>query len=51
MIDVHLRLGETTRVIVQIANYDGVAEPKKGDKILTGWAKTTGLVFPCDSNI
>ena len=51
VIDVHLRLGETTRVIVQIANYDGVAEPKKGDKILTGWAKTTGLVFPCDSNI
>ena len=51
VIDVHLRLGETTRVIVQIANYDGIAEPKKGDKILTGWAKTTGLVFPCDSNI
>ena len=51
VIDVHLRLGETTRVIVQIANYDGVAEPKKGDKLLTGWAKTTGLVFPCDSNI
>lgn len=50
VIDVHLRLGETTQVIVQIANHEGVEEPKKGDKMLIGWAKTTGLVFPCDSN-
>jgi putative spermidine/putrescine transport system ATP-binding protein len=50
VIDVHLRLGETTQVVVQIANREGVEEPKKGDEMLIGWAKTTGLVFPSDIN-
>lgn len=50
VIDVRLRLGETTQVVVQIANRDGVEEPKKGDEMLIGWAKTTGLIFPFDSN-
>ena len=49
-IDVHLRIGETTRVVVQIANRDSVQEPKKDDELWIGWAKTTGLVYPLQSN-
>jgi putative spermidine/putrescine transport system ATP-binding protein len=49
-IDVHLRLGETTRVVVQIANREGLQEPIIGDQMLIGWAKSTGLVYPSESN-
>ncbi|MFZ4478751.1 MAG: ABC transporter ATP-binding protein [Rhodoferax sp.] len=49
-IEVHLRVGETTRVVVQITNRDGVQEPKKDDELWIGWAKTTGLVYPSESN-
>jgi putative spermidine/putrescine transport system ATP-binding protein len=49
-IEVHLRVGESTRVVVQVANREGVQEPKKDDELWIGWAKTTGLVYPLESN-
>ena len=45
-IDVHLLIGESTRVVVQFANRDGGHEPNKDDQLWIGWAKTTGLVYP-----
>lgn len=45
VIEVHLRLGETTRAVVQIANREGLQEPRIGDQMAFGWAQTAGHVF------
>ncbi len=49
-IDIHLRLGETTQVVVQIANRDGFQEPRIGDQMALGWAQTAGLVYSTERN-
>ncbi len=50
-IDVHLRLGETTRIVVQIANQEGFREPRTGDQMAIGWAQTTGLMYASERNL
>ena len=47
-LDVHVRLGPQTKVIVQISNQGGVEEPHLGDTIQIGWASTAGLLYPSD---
>jgi putative spermidine/putrescine transport system ATP-binding protein len=45
LIDVHVKLSDTDRVIAQIPNHDGYALPKVGDRIHVGWSATSA-VFP-----
>ena len=47
-LDVHVRLGAQTKIIVQISNQGGVAEPQLGQTIQIGWASTAGLLYPSD---
>jgi putative spermidine/putrescine transport system ATP-binding protein len=45
LIDIHVKLSDTDRVIAQIPNHDGYALPKVGDRIHVGWSATSA-VFP-----
>jgi putative spermidine/putrescine transport system ATP-binding protein len=45
LIDIHVKLSDTDRVIAQIPNHDGHALPKVGDRIHVGWSATSA-VFP-----
>lgn len=45
-VDAHVRLGPTTRMVVQMANRDGLIEPEEGDELTIGWAQSAGLIYP-----
>jgi putative spermidine/putrescine transport system ATP-binding protein len=45
-IDAHIRLGASTKLVVQFPNKEGFIEPAEGDDILIGWARTAGLIYP-----
>jgi putative spermidine/putrescine transport system ATP-binding protein len=45
MLEVHVRLSQPDRVVLQLANRDGVAAIAVGDRVEVGWSRRTGLVF------
>ena len=45
LIDIHVRLSPSDRVVVQIANRDGLFVPEVGEPIHVGWAARAGQVF------
>ena len=47
-LDVHVRLGAQTKVIVQMANQGSASEPQLGETLQIGWASTAGLLYPSD---
>jgi putative spermidine/putrescine transport system ATP-binding protein len=46
LIDIHVRLSRTERVIAQVANRDGGFEPRIGDKVHVHWSAGAATVFP-----
>ncbi|MFC5422024.1 MAG: Fe3+/spermidine/putrescine ABC transporter ATP-binding protein [Stutzerimonas stutzeri] len=46
LLDIDVRLTEQDRILLQIPNRPGAAEPKPGDMITIGWAEDAGLVYP-----
>jgi putative spermidine/putrescine transport system ATP-binding protein len=46
MIDIHIRLSPSERVIAQIANREDGFSPKVGEKVHVGWTVATAAVFP-----
>ena len=44
-VDAHVRLGPSTRMVVQMANRDGLIEPAEGDELMIGWAQSAGLIY------
>ncbi|POR51761.1 ABC transporter ATP-binding protein [Bosea psychrotolerans] len=46
LLDIHVSLSEHDRMLLQIPNRAGVAEPKPGETITIGWAQDAGLVYP-----
>jgi putative spermidine/putrescine transport system ATP-binding protein len=46
LIDIHVSLSEHDRMLLQIPNKAGAAEPKPGETITIGWAADAGLVYP-----
>jgi putative spermidine/putrescine transport system ATP-binding protein len=46
LIDIHVRLSETDRVIAQIPNRDDGFVPHVGDKVHVGWTEAAASVFP-----
>ena len=49
LLDVHVRLSEHDRLVLQLANRQGMAEPKVGDTIEIGWNAPAGMVFPAEN--
>ncbi len=45
LIDIHVRLSPTDRLVVQIANRDGGFAPDVGQSVHTGWPASAGQVF------
>jgi putative spermidine/putrescine transport system ATP-binding protein len=45
LLDVHVRLNAQDRLIVQIANRAGLAEPRVGESLPVGWSADAGFVF------
>ena len=45
-VDAHVRLGSSTKMVVQMANRDGFIEPAEGDTLMIGWAQSAGLIYP-----
>jgi putative spermidine/putrescine transport system ATP-binding protein len=45
LIDIHVRLSPSDRVVVQIANRDGDFTPEVGQQVHVGWPASAGLVF------
>ena len=46
LLDIDVRLTEQDRILLQLPNRQGAAEPKPGDMITIGWAEDAGLVYP-----
>ncbi|RYE74935.1 MAG: ABC transporter ATP-binding protein, partial [Hyphomicrobiales bacterium] len=46
LLDIDVRLTEQDRILLQVPNRQGAAEPKPGDMITIGWAEDAGLVYP-----
>ncbi|WP_332685887.1 ABC transporter ATP-binding protein [Bosea sp. (in: a-proteobacteria)] len=46
LLDIDVRLTEHDRMLLQLPNRQGAAEPKPGDTITIGWAEDAGLVYP-----
>jgi len=46
LLDIDVRLTEQDRILLQLPNRQGTAEPKPGDMITIGWAEDAGLVYP-----
>jgi putative spermidine/putrescine transport system ATP-binding protein len=44
-LDVHVRLGPQTKIIIQISNQGDVQEPELGQTIQIGWATAAGLLY------
>jgi putative spermidine/putrescine transport system ATP-binding protein len=49
ILDIHVSLSEHDRMLLQIPNRAGFAEPRPGDTIAIGWAGDAGLVYPRES--
>ncbi len=49
LLDIDVRLTEHDRMLLQLPNRQGMAEPKPGDTITIGWAEDAGLVYPRES--
>ena len=47
-LDVHVRIGAQSKLIVQIANQGSAHEPQLGETVQIGWASTAGLLYPSD---
>ena len=47
-LDVHVRIGAQSKLIVQIANQGSAHEPQMGETVQIGWASTAGLLYPSD---
>jgi putative spermidine/putrescine transport system ATP-binding protein len=47
-LDIHVRLGTQTKIIVQLSNQGSVQEPQLGETVQIGWASTAGLLYPSD---
>ena len=45
LIDIHVRLSPSDRVVVQIANREGGFAPEVGQPVHVGWPASAGLVF------
>ncbi|MFZ4530785.1 MAG: ABC transporter ATP-binding protein [Alsobacter sp.] len=45
VIELHVRLSDRDRVVLQVPNRDGGTAVKVGDVVTVGWARTTGQVF------
>jgi putative spermidine/putrescine transport system ATP-binding protein len=45
MIDIHVRLSPSDRLVVQIANREGGFSPEVGQPIHVGWSASAGQVF------
>ncbi|PZU91039.1 MAG: Fe3+/spermidine/putrescine ABC transporter ATP-binding protein [Chelatococcus sp.] len=46
LLDIDVSLSEHDRMLLQIPNKAGAAEPKPGETITIGWAADAGLVYP-----
>ncbi|AMJ61887.1 ABC transporter ATP-binding protein [Bosea sp. PAMC 26642] len=46
LLDIDVSLSEHDRMLLQIPNRAGYAEPAPGDTIAIGWAQDAGLVYP-----
>jgi len=46
LLDIDVSLSGHDRMLLQIPNKAGVAEPKPGETITIGWAEDAGLVYP-----
>ena len=49
LLDIDVRLTEHDRMLLQLPNRQGTAEPTPGDTITIGWAEDAGLVYPRES--
>ena len=47
-LDVHVRIGPHSKIIVQIPNQGSAQEPQWGETVQIGWASTAGLLYPSD---
>jgi len=45
LIDIHVRLSPSDRLVVQVANRDGGFSPDVGDAVHVGWSASAGQVF------
>jgi putative spermidine/putrescine transport system ATP-binding protein len=45
LIDIHVRLSPTDRLVVQVANREGGFAPEVGQQVHVGWPASAGLVF------
>jgi len=45
LLDIHVSLSEHDRMLLQIPNRQGAAEPKPGETITIGWGQDAGLVY------
>jgi putative spermidine/putrescine transport system ATP-binding protein len=45
LIDIHVRLSPTDRLVVQVANRDGGFAPEIGQPVHVGWSRTAGQIF------
>ena len=45
LIDIHVRLSPSDRLVVQIANREGGFAPEVGQPVHVGWPASAGLVF------
>jgi len=45
LIDIHVRLSPSDRLVVQVANRDGGFAPDVGDAVHVGWPASAGQVF------
>ncbi len=48
-VDVHVRLTDKERAVVQIANHPDRAPPVVGERVRIGWTRATAHVFPAGS--
>ena len=46
LVDIDDRRTQQDRILLQVPNRPGAAEPKPGDMITIGWAEDAGLVYP-----
>ncbi|CAN7479451.1 ABC transporter ATP-binding protein [Bosea sp. LjRoot90] len=51
LLDIDVRLTEQDRILLQVPNRPGAAEPKPGDMITIGWAEDAGLVYPREAKV
>jgi putative spermidine/putrescine transport system ATP-binding protein len=45
LLDVHVRVNDTERIVAQLPNREGIYAPSVGDKVHVGWAAAAASVF------